>query len=431
MSSSPTSTRFVDAAEVVLAAALAPLATVAWYLPGGLLSPFRWALLGLLVLAILRLVRRPRRPWGRRELLVVAGFAALGGLALLGRLRYPSLTNTADLVHVVVAVSGCLAMLVLARRRAVLWGLLAGWLLAAVIAMAVGLWETFTHRHLPGNGPAKYYGRWKGWNQISSFFDNPNLYAYMLVVVIQLALLAVVAARGWWRLLAVAVIGLALQQLWWTDGRTGVIVVVATVILLACRHRIGRWAVAIGAVLLGVGMRWRIGIADDIRFQLLHIWEGRLREGDSTMVRVTLFKAAWRMARESSWLGVGPGGFAERVLLASNPYRAKRYTNPHFGMSEVLAELGLVGLVILLALLVGASIACLAALRRGQVGTRWRRTLASMSAIMLVLLPMLTLANSSWLRQPLTAAHLATLVALVVQATTGVGKAAEEPASNW
>ncbi|MCT1458979.1 hypothetical protein M3G03_05405 [Aestuariimicrobium sp. p3-SID1156] len=431
MSSSPPSTRFVDAVEVVLAAALAPLATLAWYLPGGLLSPFRWVVLGLLVLAVLRLVRGPRRPWGRGELLAVAGFAALGALALLGRLRYPSLTHTADLSHVVVALSGCLAMLVLSRRRVVLWGLLAGWLFAAVMAMTVGLWETFTHRHLPGNGPAKYYGRWKGWNQISSFFDNPNLYAYMLVVVIQLALLAFLGARGWWRLLAVAVLGLALQQLWWTDGRTGVIVVVATVILLACRHRIGRWSVVIAAVLLGLGMWWRIGIADDIRFHLVHMWEGRLREGDSTMVRATLFKAAWTMARDSSWLGVGPGGFAERVLLASNPHKAKRYTNPHFGMSEVLAELGLVGLLILLALLVGASIACLAALRRGQAGARGRRALASMTAVMLVTVPMLTLANSSWLRQPLTAAHLATLVALVVQATASDSKGAQELASNW
>lgn len=54
-----------------------------------------------------------------------------------------------------------------------------------------------------------------------------------------------------------------------------------------------------------------------------------------------------------------------------------------------------------------------------------------MTAVMLVTVPMLTLANSSWLRQPLTAAHLATLVALVVQATASDSKGAQELASDW
>lgn len=412
--------RVRDGLECLLAALLPLAATLALYLPSGLAAPVRLLTGALLLLALARVVVRPRRLLTGPVLVVGIAGAMLLTLGLVGRLRYPSMTSWADYAHLLLVVVACSAFAVLGRRRAVVVALVAGWGIAGMVAAGVGVWEVVTARHLPRNGPARHYaGKMPGWNQISSFFDNPNLYAYQLAVLVQLALLVACWVRGWPRMLVAAYVVLMLHQLWWTSGRTGLIVLALTAALLMLRSWWGRGLLVVGVVGFLVALWARWGPALALWTQLYRIWDGRQWPGKSTWVRLQLLRSGWVMARESDWLGVGPGGFTARALLPSNPYRAQwrhgRFSNAHFGMTEVLAQYGLVGLVVLLVALALGIVALVRTSRRSAHLARWspERTAPLVVAVMLSTLPVLTLANATWLRQPLTAVHLGTLVALV------------------
>ena len=344
---------------------------------------------------------------------------------MVGRLRHPSLSGWAELVHVAFIVMACGVLVVLARRREVVLGLGAGWLLAGVVASVVGVWEVVTHRHLSKHMPARYYEKWWWWNKIASFFDNPNLYAYMMLITLQVTIIGFFWARGWWRLPFVAMAGLFVHQLSWTDSRFGMIFLLLTVGLLALRHRVGRWLAAAGVVGVVAAFALRLGPAMALWDRLLDLWEARNRTGDSENVRLNLIRAGWRFTQDSDYLGIGPGGFQLRAGLESNPFRV-RTTSPHWGMVEVVSGYGVLSLAALLGTLALGIVACVRVnrqLKRDGLGT-WsgQRVLGAMTAIMLGLVPLVSLMHSSWLSQPMTALHLATLAALVQHAITQDGR---------
>lgn len=427
-------TNGLAAAEVVAAAALPMLATTSLYLPGGILSPWRAAVMVLAGLAVVRVVREPgllRSPVLGAVTLVAAIFGLFG---VLGLVRNPGMTHPSELGHVGFIALATTSLAVLGRRAHVVVALVGGWLAAGLVSAVVGLWETFTHRHLPRNLPGAAYGhRADGWKIVSAFFDNPNLYAYMLAVLIPLCLMAFLATRRWW--LRGTATGLALlfvQQMYMTDGRAAMLTVFLTVVLLMLRSWPGRALLVAG--LLGFRLAVGLGILPAVTLWVaIHEAYAQAHEAPrSTWLRVQLVKSGWHMLRESDWLGVGPGGYPVRNMLPSNPVNIWWMPNPHWGMVEVMAEYGVVTTAVLaLALAVGAGTCLWLSLRhrrrdvaagRSAFASRWthpRSTLA-LTAIMLVSVPVVSLANSTWLRQPLTAVHLATLVALLAWAVSSL-----------
>ena len=85
-------------------------------------------------------------------------------------------------------------------------------------------------------------------------------------------------------------------------------------------------------------------------------------------------------------------------------------------MTEVVAEYGLVTLVVLLSALLTAALATLwwgrsrSDAGRGSIWSGHRVGVRVLAASWL-LVPLISLSHSTWLRQPMTAVHLATLTA--------------------
>lgn len=417
----------LELGELVVVALLPLLATLSLYLPSGLASPLRILTLLLLVDAAVRVVRRPRllrSPMVIGTLLIGACFAGFG---VLGLVRFPDHTSVVDFGHVGFMVLLMVAMSVVGRRRAVTLGLLCGWFVAGLLASAVGVWESVTSRHLSVNLPGAAYGREaESWRIVSAFFDNPNLYAYMLAVLIPLTVLGLLGTRIWYvQVLAVLLLVLFGQQLIMTDGRAAMLVVAITAALLMMRSWPGRGLLVAGGLVFWAALKAGVGPAVALWAMIYKVYDEIDEAPRSSWLRVQLIKSGWHMLRESDWLGVGPGGYGVRNVWDSNPVNIWNMPNAHSGMIEVLAEYGVVTAAVFLLGLAAAALACLWLGERRRrrdlaagvsaFSSRWSyaRVSLAMTAIMVISVPVISLANSTWLRQPLTAVHLATLVAMV------------------
>ena len=129
-------------------------------------------------------------------------------------------------------------------------------------------------------------------------------------------------------------------------------------------------------------------------------------------MRAELARSGWWMTETSSFLGVGPGGFEDWALRPDNPFVYGDMNNAHSGLVEVLAEYGVITAVLLLAALAAASVLGLRA-AAGRPVWDADRALAFSAFTLAALWPVVSASHSTWLRQPLSAAHVATLVALV------------------
>lgn len=392
---------------------LAPLVTVALYLPSGLLMPVRVATLCLAFLAGVQLLRG-RGAAAPHVLLASAGlFSLMGVFAGLGVLRYREQTSIAEAVQFAFIAVSVVSLSVLTGRRRTLIALLGGWFSSAALAATVGLWELATGAHLPGNSPAQQYGHLPRWNEISSFFDNPNLYAYHLTLSLLLLPLAWYLARGWWRAGVVATGLLLASLLFATNGRMALLSLIVGAVWWALRVRWGRIAVAAGIILTGVTMALKLPPGWTVYRFVYVALDGLQWEGKSTWVRAQMAKSGWWMAQESDYLGVGPGGYANQAFNPENPYKFQQLNNAHWGMVEVLAEYGVISLMALLAALGLAVAMALRALRYLPAEAKFDRAVAHAAGIQALTLPIISISHSTWLRQPLTAVHLATLAALL------------------
>lgn len=397
------------------------LATVALYLPSGLLMPVRLVTLVLAGLAVWQVAQTRRVPAPRvlaGVSVVAASFVVFG---TIGMLRYPDRTSWVDASHVGFIIITCvsLAILTTTRRRALasIWG----WVASGVVAGVVGVWEILTAKHLPGNLPAqRYAGKLEGWNEISSFFDNPNLYAYHIVATMLLLPVVWSMLRDAWTRWLVLPFGAVLSVLlWWTDGRMAMVTLVCGLLIWSLRFRWSRLVALAAAAVTGLTMVLNVPpgrtVLDFIKLALDNIqWAGT-----STWVRAEMARSGWWMLQQSNYLGVGPGGYARWAFDPANPHKYQELNNAHWGMVEVVAEYGIVTLALLLvALVAGAVMALRAAARLRPAGAARAldRTLMLAGMIAALTLPVLCVAHSTWLRQPLTAVHLGLIVSLLAVA---------------
>lgn len=393
---------------------LAPLVTVALYLPSGLLMPVRVVTMALAIIAMLQVLRRRTLPAARVTVATAGLFTVLGVFGVIGLVRYRGSASITDAVHLGFIALTTLTLSVLVRRRRTLVSLLTGWATAALLAAVVGVWEAVTANHLPGNAPARRYGHLPGWNEISSFFDNPNLYAYHLALTLLLLPLAWYLLRGWARGAVVISGVLMLYLLFATSGRMAMFTLAIGAFWWCWRSRWGRIAVVSGAVLAAVTMALKLPPGWQLYRFVYVALDGLQWEGKTTWVRAQMLKSGWWMTEQSNYLGVGPGGFATQALNPENPYRYQELNNAHWGMVEVVAEYGVVSLLALLAALCLALVFVFRTLHATRDEfTAFDRAVAHAAGILTLTLPVICLSHSTWLRQPLTAVHLGTLVALL------------------
>ncbi|MBB1514789.1 O-antigen ligase family protein [Tessaracoccus sp. MC1679] len=407
------SRQWLDRAARVLVALLPTLATVALYLPKGALMPSRLAVLALLALGVGSVWIRRRLDAPRTAATTIMVFGVMLGFGALSWARFPE-PDLAAFSHAAFIAAAALATALTVVRLPMLHVLVAGWAVSAALAAAIGYWEVVTGSHLPGNLPAqKYDDVIPGWNVISSFFDNPNLYGYHCAVVLVLLPLAYQLAQGWLRP-GVIVLGVLVSgALYWSSSRMGLVAAVVGLVVWALTRRWSVIVMLLSAVTVGVTALagWPPGrtIAYHVRQLTENLQWGELTSSGS---RLQLIRTGWWMTGESGYLGVGPGHFATWAASPNNPYPSG-LVNPHSGVVEVMAEYGLISLATLGVGALAAVLLCVRALARLPMEASAARASAWCSIALVASLPFVSHTHSSWLSQPLTMVHIATITGLL------------------
>lgn len=404
---------------------LPSLVGAAIYLPNGLLMPSRLVILALTATAAWRFLRRPaRNPVLAGVVAVSAVFLVFG---LLGAVRFPEGVQLAYGAVLGFAALTCLAFSVLGAERRTLHAAVWGWLASLVTTGAVGTWEILTDQYLPGNTPAVY---WKPldwtYNLIASTYDNPNLYAYHIVVGLLLIPLAWRLAPGWTRWLLLPFGLWQIVLLLRTSGRLAQIALLVGAVVWLLSNRRTRLVTA--AVLALVAGTMALGLPPGSQaLEYLHL-DQATAPGSSIWVRLLLLRSALWILPHTGYLGTGPGGFEYWGLLPDNPHQFYGLNNAHSGMTEVLSEYGVVSFAVLIAAMV-LMVVCAWRWTRGTNDPVRRALGVAATALTVTILPLST-AHSTWLSQPLMGAHLGLTVLLLAACRSGREQTATAPAAS-
>lgn len=207
------------------------------------------------------------------------------------------------------------------------------------------------------------------WVRPYGLLPHPNMLAGALLVGLLAALAWIVAARRVYRLAGIAVFALG----WWallltfSRGAWGGLLVGVLATLPLARPLLCRAAARLSAG-VAVGIAVAIGLAFVIGYQPL--LAARVGEGQESVElrsvsdRLVFIDFALRSLAERPLLGVGIGNFPWRTsyYLAKTNYDL-RGDNVHFVLLAVAAELGIVGLALVLTALLSGGAAAVAALR--------------------------------------------------------------------
>lgn len=224
------------------------------------------------------------------------------------------------------------------------------WLLALLLLTAtlMAWYAIIQHAHgsnmvLNVERPAQYEMR------ASGAYICPNHFANMLAMMIPVAgaLLAMPAAGGALRLLALYSIVVLLPPLYWSGSRSAWIGLLAgvtvTVALLGMRRSARR------ALLLFVVTPVLLALAGVVVWMLSPMVQERVADALKGNVRINLWRDTWAMFLDHSWMGVGPGQY--RWAYSEYWHFLGMYIDPEYAHNDflqLLAEFGVVGAALLL-----------------------------------------------------------------------------------
>lgn len=206
--------------------------------------------------------------------------------------------------------------------------------------------------------------------RIYSFFDNPNNFAEVLVMLVPLTGALTLNAKGWrGKLLGVLALGLGLGAIGMTYSRSSWIgLVLAVVIFLALMD----WRFLPGMLVLGVCA---------IPFLPESIWNRILTIGNmkdsSARYRVAIYEDTARLLRDYGLTGVGLGSDVTKTVFRQYPtlYDGNYPIHTHNNYFQMWSEVGFFGLLAFLGLILGQLKEGLQAFRRAD--RELRRILAA------------------------------------------------------
>ena len=303
-------------------------------------------------------------------------FLAYGALLVAGVLwsRDPDRVVTAgteyakDLVLVVVL----LAVVTCGRTlRGAIWGL---------VGAALALASLSVVQYATGDFDRDFFGfAQSGVQNIVGTRDDvrlagpvgdPNYYALMLVAVVPLAVELAFRTRGWARAVALLAAVASVAAILLTFSRGAVLGLGVALVSMLWRHRPSARAVA--AVALAGVCALALSPADWVARleavpQAVAALTGDQPDDAAIGGRASEFKVGIEMWLDHPLLGVGRGGYPPRYQdystdLGLDPRREER--QPHSLPVEVLAEQGVVGVVVFGGLLIGAFRSLVVARRR-------------------------------------------------------------------
>ncbi len=308
--------------------------------------PYRIAVLAISLVSVAVL---PRLPWTRnrymRTYLVIGclwlAWALLG--VLWARYQYDAVRGAFSIGF------GFLAFMAVAnleswKRDALRW-LIRGWVAAAILAAAVGIWELLTGNHLPG--PWFSSQTRVSSTVIASTFYNPNNFGVFLLLTLPVLLAILENARA--QLARTALIGLILLLAFLsilTTSRTAVYGFLLTgIAYLFRRPRLTATdiaSIAIAGILLAFLPATQRLVSLFTSTDLLYLTT-ILLEG-STLVRFNLAMIGIDMLVSTYGFGVGGGNFAPTLdaTLRYSHLFTSGIIDPHNWWIEVLSEYGIV-----------------------------------------------------------------------------------------
>lgn len=333
-------------------AALGPFASLN---PGSSGAPYAYRVLIAVsaVPALVALFRRRAQDLRTTALMVTTvGFVLWGTLALTWTPNFER--GGRQLVGALIGLLGCWVAIGLAgRHRAALTALRHGFVVAASVLAAIGVWQ-----YISGNNLWTMFGQpfnFSG-NPLIGTFINPNNYAAFLLGCLGPIIAMSIAGQRMHRLFGIPLVLLLMWILTNTDSRTGVLGL-AIICFLAC--------VIVGFKLpksqapLLVGAIAIAGVAA-LNFSRLRDLLSGVNAGTeaSDDLRVQLSKIAFSYFIDSRGVGIGPAGF--EVRLESDPTaNVIRILPPHNTFLEIAAEYGAPVIVPFLFLMVSLGIAAL------------------------------------------------------------------------
>lgn len=402
------------------------LVTVALYLPSGLLMPARLVTLLLAGLAVAQFLFRREPLPGGLGVAVGAVCVVLVVCGIVGAIRFPG-ASSVEVATVLFLLLGLAASLVLSDSLRFVGALIAGWEVSAALAAVVAIWEVVAARHLPLSVGTRSFEGVEGWNEITSFFDNPNLYAYHCVVALLLLPIAwVLLGRSRWRwalpFQALLLAGLLVRS----HGQMAFMAFVLGLAWWCLRSRWGRIALLGGLVTVAGTMALRLPPGWNLYRFVEVALDGLRWEDKSSYIRAHLVQTGWWISERTGFLGAGPGGFERMALDEANPHRSTGFSNAHWGMIEVLVNYGAPTLVVLLAVLAAGVVWAARSARRLRIGGDSAGAAVMFGAGVLALtLPVVSMSHSTWLIQPLTSVHLMIMVAAFAVGGRRLGKLEE------
>ncbi len=214
-----------------------------------------------------------------------------------------------------------------------------------------------------GGGRVRYRG----------FLQDPNELATAIASALPLALMFLGRRRAWWRiLLAAALTALVLVVTVFTGSRTGQLVVLVVMTVLYA-PRLGWKSILIGALMAGP--------------VLLFGGRGGEEASESTMERLEAWSTGIDLFRSSPIWGIGVDQFSRN-----------HYLTAHNTLVLVVAEMGIVGLVVWLSMLYMCFKIMVTALIRyrtdpeGELAHQWARAIFSSLSVVFVAGQFLSLA---------------------------------------
>ncbi|MEA4906571.1 MAG: O-antigen ligase family protein [Anaerolineaceae bacterium] len=282
-----------------------------------------------------------------------------------------------------------------------------GWLLGYLVlfVLLVDAFETFVERRLVINALLwvsglllaaallETYGRYALWWQASGSWTVSPPYAYrftsllghsnaLMALANLCAPLAVVTllqpGRGWGRLGAGLWLTVYLAALPFSSSRGGLVGLAAWAGVLLCLWAYEKGWLASAWKFLRARPGWAVAGLLPLALVLGGIWLALTQFGAHPThgvglldTRRVMWETALRIWKEHLWFGAGPGRFAYAYLEAGATVPPAYWpTHPHQFLLNILAEFGLVGLVTLLAILLGSILWAWRAYSRAAVENR-------------------------------------------------------------
>lgn len=215
------------------------------------------------------------------------------------------------------------------------------------------------------------------------------LESYIATLAVMTAPLAALVAwllpgSGWRWLFAAAVPGL-LSVVALTQNRAAAVAVLAGLLAglgLWLSAQVRRWWVWGACVIAVLALAWWLGQGG--RFRALvdpaAVYATADLDRATAQERLALWRAGWDMARQSPWLGTGPGNYPAQlqyVQPGSEPLAA------HSSYVQILAETGFPGLLLYLLFFLQVMVVLARCARTAPSGS-WRRPVAQMLVLSLV-----------------------------------------------